>query len=95
MVSSLKIGNCVISNVETCCFSVLKDDFRQEPKDTRVALGETVVLECGPPRGHPEPALHWRKDGDVMDVESSTRLVSFSIVLNVYFPYQITPVLIL
>lgn len=63
-------------------FLVLKDEFRQEPRDTRVALGETVVLECGPPRGHPEPALHWRKDGDVMDVESSTRLESSSIRYN-------------
>lgn len=71
-------------------FSVLKDDFRQEPRNTRVALGETVVLECGPPRGHPEPALHWRKDGDIMDVESSTRSASFSKTqLNMSFSWSI------
>ncbi|KAG8337302.1 Roundabout 1 [Homalodisca vitripennis] len=52
---------------------MLREDFRQEPRDTRVALGETAVLACGPPKGHPEPALHWRKDGDVVDLQSSTR----------------------
>nr|XP_045377605.1 roundabout homolog 3 [Camelus bactrianus] len=43
--------------------AVLRDDFRQSPGNVVVAVGEPAVMECVPPRGHPEPSLSWKKDG--------------------------------
>uniref|UniRef100_A0A7N8XTF5 Roundabout homolog 1-like n=1 Tax=Mastacembelus armatus TaxID=205130 RepID=A0A7N8XTF5_9TELE len=47
--------------------AILRDDFRQNPVDVMVAVGEPAVLECQPPRGHPEPTISWRKDGATLD----------------------------
>ncbi|XP_039728855.1 roundabout homolog 3-like [Pteropus medius] len=41
--------------------AVLRDDFRQSPGNVVVAVGEPAVMECVPPRGHPEPSVFWKK----------------------------------
>lgn len=53
--------------------SVLREDFRLDPQNTRVAQGESAMLECGPPRGSPEPIISWRKNGQTMDLSNSKR----------------------
>lgn len=42
--------------------AVLRDDFRQTPSDVVVAAGEPAVMECIPPRGHPEPTISWKRN---------------------------------
>ncbi|XP_006867741.1 PREDICTED: roundabout homolog 3 [Chrysochloris asiatica] len=42
--------------------AVLRDDFRQSPGNLVVAVGEPAVMECVPPRGHPEPLVFWKKN---------------------------------
>uniref|UniRef100_A0A8C4YSS9 Ig-like domain-containing protein n=1 Tax=Gopherus evgoodei TaxID=1825980 RepID=A0A8C4YSS9_9SAUR len=43
--------------------AALREDFRLQPSDLLVTVGEQVLLECVPPRGHPEPTISWKKDG--------------------------------
>ncbi|XP_065157877.1 roundabout homolog 1-like isoform X1 [Atheta coriaria] len=59
----------------TLTVAVLKDDFRLEPQNARIAAGEDVVLECGPPKGTPEPTVTWRKDGHTLEIEGRLKLV--------------------
>ncbi|XP_060799448.1 roundabout homolog 2 [Neoarius graeffei] len=42
--------------------ATLRDDFRQAPSDVVVAAGEPAVLDCVPPRGHPEPSISWKRN---------------------------------
>lgn len=47
--------------------AVLRHDFRLLPTAQLVSAGETALLQCGPPRGRPEPSVYWRKDGRRVD----------------------------
>ncbi|KAL0973252.1 hypothetical protein UPYG_G00201040 [Umbra pygmaea] len=42
--------------------AILRDDFRQAPSDVVVAAGEPAVMDCVPPRGHPEPTVSWKRN---------------------------------
>ncbi|XP_067909938.1 roundabout homolog 1 isoform X2 [Heterodontus francisci] len=41
----------------------LREEFRLQPSNVVVALGEQAEMECLPPRGHPEPTVTWKKNG--------------------------------
>lgn len=51
-----------ISHNASLDVAILRDDFRQAPSDVVVAAGEPAVLECVPPRGHPEPTVSWKRN---------------------------------
>lgn len=71
--------NSILFSFFLCFFPVLRDDFRQNPVDVMVAVGEPAVLECQPPRGHPEPTISWRKDGTNLDDRDERITVSAAI----------------
>ncbi|XP_054083127.1 roundabout homolog 2 [Zeugodacus cucurbitae] len=54
--------------------AVLRDEFRLEPQNTRIAQGDTALLECAAPRGIPEPTVSWKKGGQKLDLDSTKRI---------------------
>lgn len=36
---------------------VLREDFKEGPRDQSAVVGDTVVLNCRPPRGEPDPKV--------------------------------------
>ncbi|XP_076832870.1 roundabout homolog 2 isoform X2 [Brachyhypopomus gauderio] len=55
------LGEAVSRNASLQVAS-LRDDFRQAPGDVVVAAGEDAVMDCVPPRGHPEPSVSWKRN---------------------------------
>uniref|UniRef100_A0A5S6QST5 Uncharacterized protein n=1 Tax=Trichuris muris TaxID=70415 RepID=A0A5S6QST5_TRIMR len=51
----------------------LKDEFRVNPKAVQVVIGSQATMECSPPKGYPEPAVYWKKDGRNIDLGKNTR----------------------
>jgi hypothetical protein len=66
--------NGVSGIINEFSLAVLKDDFRLEPQNTQKVQGDNVVLECGPPKGIPEPSVFWKKNGQKIDFEINKRM---------------------
>ncbi|XP_052464003.1 roundabout homolog 4-like isoform X1 [Carassius gibelio] len=47
--------------------AALREEFRVQPSDVEVAIGEVAVMNCRPPVGYPEPNVTWRKDGTLIN----------------------------
>ena len=39
------------------------------PQPVQGIVGDSVVLECEPPRGHPEPQVRWKKNGQALELD--------------------------
>ncbi|XP_019123425.2 roundabout homolog 1 isoform X1 [Larimichthys crocea] len=56
------VGKAISRNA-SLYIAALQEEFTVQPSDVEVAEGEVAVLNCGPPTGHPEPNVIWKKDG--------------------------------
>ncbi|XP_072950046.1 netrin receptor DCC-like [Epargyreus clarus] len=67
------VGEAVSKNA-TLTISVLRDEFRIEPRDIKVSSGEPASLECSAPKGVPDPSVHWTKNGHTLEAEVNGRI---------------------
>ncbi|XP_050532372.1 roundabout homolog 2-like [Daktulosphaira vitifoliae] len=64
-----------VSKKANLVVTYLRQDFRVQPKDANPASGDTVVLECESPKGHPEPSVTWHKNGEPMPEDDKNRWI--------------------
>lgn len=66
-------GGRAMSRNASLEIAVLRDEFRlSPPKNLKVAVGATAVIECTPPKGHPEPQVRWKKNGEPINLQLTT-----------------------
>ncbi|CAL4062035.1 unnamed protein product [Meganyctiphanes norvegica] len=53
----------VISKNATLEIADMGTEFLSSPFSSHAAVGDTVLLTCTPPVGHPKPVVSWQKDG--------------------------------
>lgn len=70
--------------------AVLREDFLIQPRDTVATAGEQVILECGPPWGHPEPTVSWWKDGKPLVLQPGRHSVSIAPCRHILHPVLAT-----
>ena len=39
------------------------------PQSTQGIAGDSITLECEPPKGHPEPQIRWKKNGQSLELD--------------------------
>ncbi|XP_061448997.1 roundabout homolog 4 isoform X2 [Rhineura floridana] len=86
------VYNCVarnhlgtaISKNASLYVEALQEEFLLHPSDLVVTTGEQLLLECIPPRGHPEPVVSWKKNGVPINEESGRYEVSNAKLLVVH-----------
>jgi len=49
--------------------TVLRSQFKTEPKSRTVKVDNPVTLKCNPPRGKPAPTVSWIKDGVILKLD--------------------------
>ncbi|XP_075586883.1 roundabout homolog 2 isoform X2 [Dermatophagoides farinae] len=77
-----EVGKAISRNA-TLEIALLKDEFRVLPINTQVAQGKTVIMQCSPPKGRPEPNVHWLHDGQKIYMDSGRfRLDGTNLVIN-------------
>ncbi|KAH0623224.1 hypothetical protein JD844_031300 [Phrynosoma platyrhinos] len=70
------LGTAISKNA-SLYVEVLQEEFRLHPSDLTVTVEERFMLECIPPRGHPEPVISWKKNG--VPVSNGRLLVSHAL----------------
>nr|XP_030696035.1 roundabout homolog 4 isoform X8 [Globicephala melas] len=73
--ASNRLGTAV-SRGARLSVDVLREDFQVQPRDAVATVGEQVILQCGPPWGHPEPTVSWWKDGKPLALQPGRHSVS-------------------